>query len=121
MGMFGPATRALGASRSSKQSSMITHASHAPALPRMGPSSAMIARWVFRTDATRPSRSSGTRLLGSTTSTEIPSPASRLAASRLSPTMRAVAITVTSVPWRFTSARPSGTRVSASGTSPVTR
>ena len=35
--------------------------------------------------------------------------------------MWAVAITVTSDPPRFTSAAPSGTTVSASGTSPVTR
>ncbi len=32
--MSGPATRAIGASRSSKQSSMTTHASQAPVEPR---------------------------------------------------------------------------------------
>src|SRR5213080_920401 len=121
IGTLGPATRAIGASRSSKHSSMITHASHAPVDPRIGPSSAMTTRCVRRTESASVARSRGTRLRGSTTSPSMPSSASRRAAARLSCTIRAVAMTVTSRPGRLTSAEPSGTSVSASPTSPVTR
>ena len=81
----------------------------------------MTTRWVLATEAASVARSSGTRLRGSTTSAEIPSSASISAATSASPTMRAVAMTVTSPPARFTSAEPSGTSVSSAGTSPRTR
>ena len=61
------------------------------------------------TDSTIVSRSSGTSVRGSITSTSIPSPASSSAAASASWTRRESATTVTSRPGRTTRARPIGT------------
>ena len=71
------------------------------------------------TDSSTVGRSKGCKVRGSTTSTEIPSASSAVAASSASVTMRPCATIVTSVPGRTTAATPSGTSYGSAGTSAV--
>ena len=80
-------------------------------------SCATTQRFVFFTDSTIASSSSGSSVRGSTTSTETPSFSASSAALSASWTSRPVATTVTSSPSRWTRALPSGIGSSSSGTS----
>src|SRR5207248_4715006 len=104
---FAP-TRSIGASSQSNAWYWSTAATSAPKPMRVTASWATTARFVFFTDETSVSSSSGCSVRGSTTSTEMPSLSASSAAFRLSCTSRPVAITVTSSPWRCTRARPIG-------------
>ena len=79
----------------------------------------MTARVVFFTEPMIVSSSSGSSVLGSITSTEIPSSAASSAACSASGTIRPIAITVTSEPSRITRALPSGIGSISSGTGPL--
>src|SRR5262249_28405689 len=73
----------------------------------------------FSTDVIRVAISKGTKVRGSTISTLILSFTNFSATSKQRCTIYEVAITVTSLPLRFTSATPRGMGVSFSGTSPL--
>ena len=115
---FAP-TRSIGASSQSNAWYWSTAATSAPKPIRVTASCATTARFVFFTDETSVSSSSGCSVRGSTTSTEIPSPSASSAAFRLSWTSRPVAITVTSSPSRCTRARPIGIGSISCGTLPL--
>ncbi len=85
--------------------------------PRRWPSSTITTRLVFATEPRMVSSSSGISVRGSITSTAIWSRASLSATESAFGTIAPIAITVTSLPSRFTAALPSGTRCSPSGTS----
>ena len=113
---FAP-TRSIGASSQSNAWCWTTAATSAPKPIRVTASCATTQRFVFLTDSTIASSSSGWSVRGSTTSTETPCSSSWLAASSASWTSRPVATTVTSSPSRMTRAWPSGIGSSSSGTS----
>ena len=93
----------------------------APTLHIGHPSSATTARFVFLTDATTASTSSGRTVRRSSTSTSISSFSSARAAASAWCTIFEWHTTVTSDPSRFTSATPIGVTYSSSGTSSRTR
>ena len=116
---FAP-TRSIGASSQSNALYWRTAATSAPKPMRVTASCATTTRFVFFTDATSASSSSGCSVRGSITSTEMPSSSAASAASSERCTSGPVAITVTSVPSRTVRALPSGIGSSSSGTSPFT-
>ena len=79
--MFSAPIRVTGWSSDQKQRSWISAAISAPYPSRRGASCSTTTRAVFSTDATIVSKSSGTSVRRSMTSTEMPSPASTSAAS----------------------------------------
>ena len=81
-------------------------------------SCAVTQRFVFLTEATIVSSSSGWSVRGSSTSTEMPSFSASSAAASASCTSRPVATTVTSSPSRWMRALPSSIGSIASETSP---
>ena len=82
------------------------------------PSSTITQRFVFWTDRRIGASSSGRSVRGSMISHDTPSASSCSAAFIATLTIFDHATIVTSVPSRFTSATPIGTRYSPSGTSP---
>src|SRR5262249_59404317 len=110
-------TRSMGESSQSKAPYWTTAATSAPKPMRVTASCATTQRVVFLTDSTSVSSSSGCSVRGSTTSTETPCDSASAAAFNDSCTSRPVATTVTSEPWRWTRALPSGIGSSSSGTS----
>src|SRR5215470_6116185 len=121
MGTSGAQTR-LGGTLSARNvlgSSVKRAMISAAALQVMHASSTMTTRPVLCTEARSVSLSMGTSVLGSTTSTVIPSRDSSSAAVKASWTILATAMTVTSRPSCLTSATPIGTVYSSSGTGPL--
>src|SRR2546428_2505161 len=112
---FGGTLSARNVAGSSVKSAMIS----AAALQVMHASSTMTTRPVLRTEVRSVSLSMGTSVLGSTTSTAIPSPASSSAVAKACGTILAMAMTVTSQPSSLTSATPLVTVYSSSGTGPL--
>src|SRR5574341_1054241 len=100
IGTSGAQTRLGGALRARNvvASSVRSAATSAAALQVMQASSTMTTRPVFWTEVRRVALSMGTRVLGSTTSTAMPSSASSAAAANASSTIFEIAITVTSRP-----------------------
>src|SRR5215831_6838089 len=121
MGTSGAQTR-LGGTLSARNvpgSSVKSAVISAAALQVIHASSTMTTQPVLRTEVRSVSLSMGTSVLGSTTSTAIPSRESSSAAASASGTILAMAITVTSRPSRLTSATPIGMVYSSSGTGPL--
>ena len=109
MGIMGAATRFAGA-RNIDGSADATHArTSAPTPQTLRDSSATTSLPVFATDPRMVSVSNGLRVLGSITSTSIPSSASAAALFSAWGTMPPTATTVTSLPDRATLALPNGT------------
>src|SRR5713101_8375487 len=84
IGVFVPQTRTIGARNVSHISSAAMAAISAPKPPRTGASCAINSRPVFSSEVRRPSRSNGTSVRGSMTSSESPSDSSSSAASSAS-------------------------------------
>src|ERR1700716_2872863 len=119
MGVSSPLTRRGRMSSDSHACSTTAATTVAPQLPPGGHSCTQTRRPVFATLPMIVSRSSGTSVRGSTSSTSMPSAASTSAAGSAWCRISCVATTVMSEPLRTTSARPISTRPSSpSGTGP---
>src|SRR6266566_5744654 len=118
IGVSSPLTRRGRMSSDSPACSTTAVTTVAPQLPPGGHSCTQTSRPVFATLPTIVSRSSGTSVRGSTTSTSMPSAASTSAAATDRWRISCVATTVMSEPVRTTSARPISTMPLSSGTGP---
>ena len=108
IGVCTPFRRRTGASRSAKARSITWEEISAPIAHGANVSSTMRSRPVLWTDSRMVSISSGARVLGSMTSTEMFCFSSCSQAVRVSPTILEMATTVTSLPWRAIAALPKG-------------